>query len=422
MEVHLTKMNLLDLYDLSRPKPLSPHVVVNTQEAAAAILKDTSAFPTPYAEKVARIITGKGFYPTGDKNERKVVTDALSGSPALVDKTGEYLYSTTKKLIDQHSYAFVGGKTKGVDVVRSVLRLAPLVWLADLTGIELKASKDAGGDYTPEELFEVLSDIYAFVFLNVDRAKVMVLQEKIKKNMPKLMDRITDNLNLGLFSGTKATVNSLMSTLFKHKKPDQEEIIHRLTENAVYKDRQVLANTLLALMVVANAELSLGITNAVDLFLEKVKELQPLAASKDIAGLRGYAYEALRLAPPFAGVYRVSSADQTVSGQSFKKGDRIFVDIQEANSKRGPDAEHPPKDLLRAEGTFDYLGEPLTVELLAQVLRAVFEKGGLARAPGHSGVLQKFKDNSRPECHYAYLNHGHLVAEWPFSLSVLYSA
>ena len=85
-----------------------------------------------------------------------------------------------------------------------------------------------------------------------------------------------------------------MSTLFKHKKPDQEEIIHRLTENAVYKDRQVLANTLLALMVVANAELSLGITNAVDLFLEKAKELQPLAASKDIAGLRGYAYEALR--------------------------------------------------------------------------------------------------------------------------------
>jgi hypothetical protein len=29
------------------------------------------------------------------------------------------------------------------------------------TGIELKKSKDADGDYTPEEFFEVLSDIYA---------------------------------------------------------------------------------------------------------------------------------------------------------------------------------------------------------------------------------------------------------------------
>jgi hypothetical protein len=39
------------------------------------------------------------------------------------------------------------------------------------------------------------------------------------------------------------------------------------------------------------------------------------------------------LAPPFAGVYRVSSADQSVSGRSFKKGDRIFVDIHGANLK-----------------------------------------------------------------------------------------
>ena len=85
-----------------------------------------------------------------------------------------------------------------------------------------------------------------------------------------------------------------MSTLFKHKKPDHHEIIHRLTENASYKDRYVLANTLLALLVVANAELSLGLTNAVDLFLDKAKELQPLAASKDVSKLRGYVYEALR--------------------------------------------------------------------------------------------------------------------------------
>ncbi|KAJ2936955.1 hypothetical protein H1R20_g146, partial [Candolleomyces eurysporus] len=419
MKVHLEKMNLLDKYDVSRPKTRSPPAVVDSQEAVVAILKDPSAFPAPYAEKVARIIQGKGFYPTGDKSEQKIVTDALGGSPALVDKIGEFFYSTAKKLIDQNTYTFVGGKTKGVDVVREVLRIAPIIWLANLTGIELKTSKEGEGDYTHEEFFEVLSDIYAFVFLNVEPSKVMVLQEKIKKNMPKLIDRITDNL--GLFSGTKASVSGLMSTLFKHKKPDHEEIIHRLTENAIYKDRYVLANTLLAILVVANAELSLSLTNAVDLFLDKTKELQPLAASKDVSKLRGYVYEALRLVPPFAGVYRVSSSDQSVSGYSFKKGDRVFLDIFKANQKKGPDVAHPAKDLLRAEGAFDYLGEPLTVEILAQVLRAVFEKDGLVRAPGHSGVLQKFKDDSRPECHYAYLNHGHSICEWPTSLSVLVS-
>ena len=43
-----------------------------------------------------------------------------------------------------------------------------------------------------------------FVFLNVEASKVMVLQEKIKKAMPKIMDRITDNFNLG--NGTKVNV------------------------------------------------------------------------------------------------------------------------------------------------------------------------------------------------------------------------
>ena len=91
------------------------------------------------------------------------------------------------------------------------------------TGISLKKNKDDDGDYTADELFEVLSDIYAyvlylkcvpynrrlpssyrFVFLNVEASKVMVLQEKIKKAMPKIMDRITDNFNLG--NGTKVNV------------------------------------------------------------------------------------------------------------------------------------------------------------------------------------------------------------------------
>ena len=120
----------------------------------------------------------------------------------------------------------------------------------------------------------------------------MVLQERIKKNMPKIIDRITDNFSL--FSGTKASVNGLMSTLFKHKKPEHHEIIHRLTENGVFKDRNVLANTVLAMMVVVNAEISIASTNIVDLFIDKAKEIQPFAARNDIAKLQGYVYEALR--------------------------------------------------------------------------------------------------------------------------------
>ncbi|KAF5328311.1 hypothetical protein D9611_014635 [Ephemerocybe angulata] len=392
MKVHLKKLNLLNEYDLSRPKEQSEAIVIKDQDTILATLKDTTAFSTPYSAKAARIIEGKGFYPTGNSNDQKIVTDALSGSPELVRKIGDYFYSTTNKLLANGSFTLVGGKTNGVDVVRRVLRVAPVTWLANLAGISLKSTPDGEGDYTPDELFDVLSDIYSFVFLNIEPAKVMV------------------------------TVNGIMSTLFKHKKPEHHEVIHRLTENAFYKDRYALANTILAILVVGNAELSLAATNAVDLYLDQAKDLQPLAATNDASKLLNHVYEALRLAPPFAGVYREATTDQTVAGRSFQKGDRLFLDIFAANQqKTGPSISKPAQDLLRAEGAFEYLGEPLTVEIMSQILRAVFEKKDLARAPGDSGRIQRFQDASRPECHYAYLNHGHSIAEWPTSLTIMHS-
>lgn len=76
------------------------------------------------------------FYPTGSVKEQKVVTDALSGSSELVRQIGDYFYTTTKKLLDGGSFTLVGGKTKGVDLVRRVLRLAPVTWLANLVRSE----------------------------------------------------------------------------------------------------------------------------------------------------------------------------------------------------------------------------------------------------------------------------------------------
>ncbi|KAF5342386.1 hypothetical protein D9611_001699 [Ephemerocybe angulata] len=103
--------------------------------------------------------------------------------------------------------------------------------LHPLPGLQtlLEATPDWHGDYNPDELFDVLPDIY--------------LARK----------------------GTQ-----LFSLDFE---PEHHEVIHRdrLTENTFYKDRYALANTILAILVVGNAELSLAATNAVDLYLDQAK-------------------------------------------------------------------------------------------------------------------------------------------------------
>jgi hypothetical protein len=60
MKVILTKLDLLDQYDLSRPKPKSPVVAIEGHSNVASILRDKENFVSPYAARAARIIRGNG--------------------------------------------------------------------------------------------------------------------------------------------------------------------------------------------------------------------------------------------------------------------------------------------------------------------------------------------------------------------------
>ncbi|EDR13977.1 linoleate diol synthase [Laccaria bicolor S238N-H82] len=430
MKTNLTKLNLLDKYDLSRPQTRTPLKIVSDHTEVVKLLKDKESTSKPYAARVARVIKGKGFFPAEGGKEQEAVTTALSGSPELVDDIGKYFYETTKKLIVDNSFTLVGGKVAGVDLVKHVLRVVPVLWVAtDLAGIELKTKSHPHGPYTPSELFDVLGEIYAFVFLDVELAKVMVLQESIKSHVKKLLRLIKGGLDGGAgnrlsIAGIVETVSSLFS---KPKKSDHSVLMKRLHELGQSHDQ--LANTVLALMVGASVELSLSLTNMVNLYLGSDKQAQITALAKNPdSSLKGYVYEALRIDPPFEGVYRISTKDQTIAGQTVNKNDRIFVDIGTANLNEkvfphpvAVDISRSTKEALFAEGVFEYLGEHLTVKVMGEVLRAVFDLNNVSRAPGQSGVLKRFKVHTRPECRYGYLNHSQIAYEWPTSMAIQYS-
>ena len=61
MKTNLTKLNLLDQYDVARPPATNPIVVVKAHTAVAAILKDKEGFVAPYQSRVERVLKGKGY-------------------------------------------------------------------------------------------------------------------------------------------------------------------------------------------------------------------------------------------------------------------------------------------------------------------------------------------------------------------------
>jgi len=60
MKPHLTKLNVINKYDTSRPKASSPHTTVQGHSEVAQILGDKATFTTPYAARAKTIIEGKG--------------------------------------------------------------------------------------------------------------------------------------------------------------------------------------------------------------------------------------------------------------------------------------------------------------------------------------------------------------------------
>ncbi|KXN87397.1 Psi-producing oxygenase A [Leucoagaricus sp. SymC.cos] len=409
MQTNLTKLGVLNQYDINKPQLQSQTVAFTDYNDVAQILK---------------------FYPVEDEKSQKSVVGALSGSPQLIDRIGKYFYETTQKLMAEHSFGLVGGKSYGIDLIKHVIRVVPIYWAAsDLAGIQLKTKETPGGEYTPDELFDILSDIYSFIFLDVETSKIRELQYKVEADIRKLLGLIKTYLGVG----NRLTVTGIVGTvssLFKRnaRAAEHHEIVKRLYEVGHSTDE--LANSVLAVMV-SSVNLSLTLTNILNLYLGSDQDaaLKKLAANNDPQAFAGYVYEGLRLDPPFQGFFRISAKDQTLGGHVLKKGDRIFANIGAANQNEKVFAQasllnpaRPSSEAIFGDGTLRYLGETLTIKITSEVLRAIYAYNNVRRAPGKSGKLKRFTERSHSQYHYAYLDRNQFISPWPTSLTIQYDA
>ena len=101
-------------------------------------------------------------------------------------------------------------------------------------------------------------------------------------------------------------------------------------------------------------------------------------------------------APAFQGYYRVSTKDKSIGNHPLKKGSRMFVDMRAANWSdvfTKPATFDPTRlfsPVIDGDGAIEYLGIPLTMELISQVFRAVYVYNNIRHAAGQSGKLTGF--------------------------------
>jgi hypothetical protein len=426
MEVFLRNLGTADRYDFKRPSDPVPTVFATEYNDVQQIL-GSAQFRQPYGDKGARIVSGEGFFLASNKeaesqrDQREVLR--VMGQPGETDHIALYFYEKTRELIKVKSYSLTDKNTKYVDIVRDVLCYVPLHWAAtELAGLSLKADKESGGDYTERELYDMITDVYAYLFLDLDPSKSMNIELSAKEHIKTLQRHIKANIvaDIGGRLSIANLVGSIQSLFSAKAKKEKLTVAESLFENGASVDRTT--NNVLSLLIGASVELSQSIINVVNYYIDKpniVKQLR--AADPKNASLEGYIYEAMRIDPPFRGVYRESLANQTVGSLTCSKGQRVFVDLAHASQDpnvfpdpRTVNVNREPKNrYLTGDGVTRSLGVELTTKIMSQVLRAVFECNGMRRTPGLAGQLNRYKVAAENTLRYEFLDGSFLPTAWP---------
>ncbi|KAI9509771.1 linoleate diol synthase [Russula earlei] len=434
MKDFLDNLGTAGSYSFNRP-PDAPVTATAREYNVVRQILGSAQFRPSYGDKAARVISGEGFFLASNNDaesqrDQREVLRVLQSSPDQPEKIARYFYERTRKLIISKSYTLAPKGVKFVDIVYDVLRYVPLYWTAtELAGLTLKADEGSSGDYTESQLYEMITDIYSFLFLDADPSKAMNLEQRVKDHISDLQRHIKANVLADVGGGLSiAGLVDTIQSLFSAKARKQKlSVAESLFANGATVDRTT--NNVLSLLVGASVELSQSIINIVNYYLDQPNVVRQLkAADSKNPALEGYIYEAMRIDPPFRGVYRESLVDQSVGNLTLFKGQRVFVDLAHAShdphvfaDPKAVNVHREPRDrYLTGDGVTRSLGVELTTKIMSQVLRAVFEFDGLRRGPGLSGTLKRYKVAEVNTLRHEYLGADYLPTAWPNTMILQY--
>ncbi|KZV98733.1 heme peroxidase [Exidia glandulosa HHB12029] len=468
MQQILTKLGTKDKYNWEmNPNPTAIKVV-ESAVATKKVLETWRDFPTAYGPFMKDITKGYGMYLAWNdtlkhRRDRLLIRDSLF-SPGRLDKYAKFYFDKTRELIMEKSFVFVQGDVRAVDIVRDVVNLVPVHWVSKhVAGLPLKTRDNPHGAHTETEvyqmcavMFECVTDpslqslpsdltiVLRFMFLNTRPVAGWSLRERSQKFSHLFLGEIKAHLeHIARGNFSIAGLRDSLMHLIVHQDDHAHDFLRTLYSMNTTASLDELAYTVLGTVVASVPNYGQAAAHVINFYLEEKHRAQKehicrLALRVDDESdrlLTGYVLEALRLDPQTSGLFRSCASDTEVdqgdgTKLKVKKGERVFVSLAKANrdpAKFGPDNEHiidperPHSDyLLFGHGAQKLLGDEFVEKTMPQVIRAVFSKKNIRRAPGRSGQLNRFTIDWHGTPRHLYINSKGMITPWPESLVVQY--
>ncbi|KKK18240.1 heme peroxidase family protein [Aspergillus ochraceoroseus] len=410
------KMGKAKEFDFTRPSYIGPPVPVTTWKGLVDLLNDQDQFHVPWGQHTFQL-TGHDYMLSGDSSanseQREFVFERLYRPSDALEEVRQYYESITFDLIQKKSRKI--GRSYQVDIVQDVGNLAHAYFCAKFFNIPLKETASSSTDaYTPRELSDALSDLFGYVFLDVDPVQSFgnrVKAARKSKRMGEIMAKAVSDSNghiisrfFNMFARHAPSLPYTTTSSFLNDYGSQ--LVKRLLEGGKSVDEVVW--TIIPTAAAACATQAQGWGQMLDVYLSdkyasQWPAIRKLAQSEEpeaFEKLKKYALEGFRLSTPAFGVLRTSMDNTTIKdGKSMtavKTGDTIFVDFVTAGQdpSKFPDPEEirldrPPEVYIHhGWGPHSCLGRAIVTTAGASLLRVLGRLGNIRRAPGPAGEMK----------------------------------
>ncbi|GAA6004340.1 peroxidase/cytochrome P450 family protein [Rhodotorula paludigena] len=417
----LEKLGLEDRYDLRRPTGPAQWVDVRQYQTAKTILDDSTRFANVFGPALAQVTKhDEGF---AVLEYLRMVTEKPKTTETFSELLDTALFPPN---FAQNVLSLVGTRTEQqlkamrwdngknrfrLDLVSDVAVPVAMETIADLFGLPLKTKKNPLGLWTPEKLYEVLTDIFTYVYLNFDPTTGFALRDKVMKEAEALRGVLLFRLGAHKFTPDfAADLARDVRNAFGGKGGSAGYVVSdraRKTYERLNASKRPIEELVGACMVAIVRLVTVvpQVTNVVDFYMKprNRKHLDKLVSScqnnlnamNDSEIIRSVE-EAMRLQPAIAGTARRVTADATLGSgdktvelkadtlvwirlRDVMSDPTVFKDADQVRLDRDP-RMYEVSD--RVQSVTSARGESFNTPIITGMVREILSQHSLARAPG----------------------------------------
>ncbi|KAJ2915862.1 hypothetical protein MD484_g4540, partial [Candolleomyces efflorescens] len=383
--------------DFGKPKPPTNTHTITDPDAAKQIIDDGKNFKNPLADDLQKLTDGLGLLLGFDKDSHALDNYNIVSS-IITDKNAMKRYSTFfRTAIERYlvKYSKKAGKRLEANY-QDVINGAAAAWAAEmLCGITL----DQKNKLTTEEFYQKLKDINDTLFGTVaPQDKFTTLKrakdaaQLIRKLIEKSFETATaDPCDESFFEWLHHFLQELLlDEPHSHSKSGAHDFLVRVAASG--RDRKELSATVLGFAVFTSISFAQTCKTAVSFYLAsaRAKEREDLKTANDDRIL-GYVREAERLTQSGIST-REALEDTTITlstGETIqiKKGDRIVIDLSEAETDKVINPDRPSKRSFL----------PLIEGTVPEAVRIIFRLEDIRAEKGNSmmSYIRRNETNSR---------------------------